>query len=417
VLIALGHARRRAALGDGVEGAFFEAARAARHLRRPDLLISAALGLCAVPFSAGDRAVDPAVVDLLEEALEAAPESDTATRARLLARLAGELYYDPLRATPVEVAEEAAALARRANEPAALVAALEVSHLAFRGGGATNDRLALARELVGLARKSGDFETLVPALVHQTVAQVEHGDLKALETNAGALTALASELRQPAYAWWALLWRATAAIVGGRLGEGEELAQHAYAAGRAGFGEAAELELRAQLLWLRLEREQLGEVAASLPALEGSFSALPVWGPLKARVLAGVARSDEASATIAGLTEKGLTRLGRDTNWPISAWLLAETFARTGEPEGAALLRVALEPRAAQWAVSARGTVCFGPLTGALALLCVVEGRVAEADRYYATALERSRSAGARLAAERLQREYELCRPAALTRG
>ncbi|MEA2450577.1 MAG: hypothetical protein QOG63_2509, partial [Thermoleophilaceae bacterium] len=79
VLIALGHARRRAAHGDGVETAFFEAAQAARDQRRPDLLISAALGLCAVPFSAGDRPVDLALVALLEEALEAAPDSDTAT--------------------------------------------------------------------------------------------------------------------------------------------------------------------------------------------------------------------------------------------------------------------------------------------------------------------------------------------------
>jgi hypothetical protein len=283
---------------------------------------------------------------------------------------------------------------------------LNVSHLAFRGDGGAAQRLELAREVVELAGERGDAETLVPAFVHQTADQLELGDVSALEANAAALTELAAELRQPAYAWWAHLWRATAAIVRGEIKDGAAMAQGAFEAGRAAFGQAAELELRAQLVWLRMEQGQLDELAASLSELEGSFSILPVWGCLKARVLAEVGRSEEATRTVTALTGRGLAALERDTNWLISASLLAETFVRTGDAEAAGQLRSALAPRAAHWAASARATVCFGPLAGPLALLSAVEGNGEEAERYYRTALDQCRSAGARLAAERLEREY-----------
>ena len=155
-----------------------------------------------------------------------------------------------------------------------------------------------------------------------------------------------------------------------------------------------------------LHVHSLAELAASLSELEGSFSLLPVWGCLKARVLAEAGRSEEATRTVADLTGRGLAALERDTNWLISASLLAETFVRTRDVEGAAQLRRALEPRAAHWAASARATVCFGPLAGPLALLSAVEGDGEEAERYHRMALDRCRAAGARLAAARLEREY-----------
>jgi DNA-binding SARP family transcriptional activator len=417
VLVALGHARRRAGEGVEVLDTFFEAAGAAREMGSSELLAEAALGVCSVPFFAGDRPVDAAIAALLEEALDAVPESEEATRACLLARLAAEHVYDPARARPDGTAEQALALARRAGDPAALAAALNVSHLAYRGEDGPSRRLALARDVVQLATEEEDAETLVPAFVHQTVDQVELGELGALEANADVLTELSTRLRQPAYRWWAHLWRATAAILRGDVEKGAELAQRAFEAGRAGFGPAAELELRAQLLWLRIEQGQLDEVAAALPALEDSFSALPVWQSLKARVLAEVGRGDEAAHVVGDLASSGLARLERDTNWLISAALLAETLARTGDASGAARLRSALEPRVTHWAVSARGTVCLGPLAGSLSLVSAVEGRAEEAERYYRMALGQCERARAALAARRLEREYRSCGPHAVAIG
>ncbi len=407
LLIALGHARRRAGQGEGVSVAFLEAGELARQLGRLDLLTEAALGLCAVPFFAGDRPADPAATALLEQVLHAMPDSENATRGRLLARLASEHYYDPGEPPPDELAQEAVALARRSRDPRALSAALDVGHLVFRGERAAAQRLELASELVDLARDLGDTETLVPAFVHKTVDQAQLGELSALETNAEVLAELAAELRQPAYAWWAHLWRATSAIIAGRLELGADLAQRAFEAGRPGFGESAELELRAQLAWVRIEQDQLDELAVSLPGLEGAFSLLPVWGSVKARVLADIGRLEEAASTVAEFTSNGMASLERDTNWLISASLLAETITRTKNIPAAQQLRALLEPRAAHWAVSARATVCFGPVAGSLALLSAVEGRDRHAQRYYEMAQQQCRTAGATQAAKRLEREYD----------
>ncbi len=407
LLNLLGHARRRAGQGEGVSVVFLEAGELAHQLGNPDLLTDAALGLCAVPFFAGDRPADPAATALLEHALQALPDSENATRGRLLARLACEYHYNPARAPLDALAQEAVALARRSRDLSALSAALDVGHLVFRGGRAATQRLELARELVDLARDLGETEALVPAFVHLTVDQAQLGELSALEANADVLARLAAELRQPAYTWWAHLWRATSAIIAGRLELGAERARRAFEAGRPGFGESAELELRAQLAWLRIEQDQLDELAVSLPALEGAFSLLPVWGSLKARILADVGRREEAASTVAEFTSKGMARLERDTNWLISASLLAETFTRTKDIPAAEQLRVLLEPCAGHWAVSARATVCFGPVAGSLALLSAVEGRDQQAQRYYDMARQQCRTAGATQAAKRLEREYD----------
>ncbi len=417
LLIALAHAGRRAAQGERVSVAFLEAGELAQRLGRQDLMTSAALGLCSVPFFAGDRPADPAATALLEHALRALPDSEDATRGRLLARLVSEYYYDPAHPRPDELAQEAVAVARRTRDPAAFSAALDVAHLVFRGERGPAQRLELATELVDLARELGDTETLVPAFVRQTVDQAQLGELSALETNANVLAELAAELRQPAYTWWAHLWRATSAIIAGRLEHGAELARRAFEAGSPGFGESAELELRAQLAWLRLEQDQLDELAVFLPALEGAFSLLPVWGSLKARVLADVGRQEEAAKTVAQLTSEGMARLERDTNWLISASLLAETFTRTKDIPAAQQLRASLEPRAAHWVVSARATVCFGPVAGSLALLNAVEGRDQPAQRYYEMAQQQCRTAGATQAAKRLEREYHYALDRSTRRG
>src|SRR5204862_1709086 len=65
LLIACGHARRRAGEGETVREAFLEAGRVAARIGDPDLVPHAALGICSVAFFPGDQAIDTVTVRML----------------------------------------------------------------------------------------------------------------------------------------------------------------------------------------------------------------------------------------------------------------------------------------------------------------------------------------------------------------
>ena len=405
-LTALGHVARRSGQLDRARSAFVQAHALASELEDEQLQVAATVGLCALPFVPGDRPADPDMIAMLEGALDLGPSREPGVRSQLLARLALEAFYDPARPRPDSLAEEAVAVAERSEDPRALAAALAVGHLAFRGPDGSERRLELARRLANRAGAAGQPELVVSALLGQTVAEVECGNLGALEAGAREVIELARALRQPAYTWWAYLWKATEAIAAGELAEGEALSARAYEIGHVTFGSSAELELQAQRAWIALEQDRFVELREALSAAESAFAALPVWQSLKARVLVATGGEELAAQSVAELTGRGLAMLERDTNWLISATLLAETAAQAGDTTTAEELFRRLRPRAHHWAVSARGTVCLGPVAAALALLGTVLGHVDEAERFYAVAQERCLASGAESAARRLQRQY-----------
>ena len=107
---------------------------------------------------AGVGVVDEPLVDLLEEALGALEEGDTALRARVLARLAAELYFAGGEQRRVSLSRQAVMMARRIGDPAVLAYTLSCRHLALWGPRDLEERLAIAAEIVGLAGAIGDRE-------------------------------------------------------------------------------------------------------------------------------------------------------------------------------------------------------------------------------------------------------------------
>ena len=74
---------------------------------------------------------DPDRVRLLEEALEALSEEDSPLRARLLARMALELYYAGEPELRMALSEEAVDIARRIGDPRTLATCLDARHYAL----------------------------------------------------------------------------------------------------------------------------------------------------------------------------------------------------------------------------------------------------------------------------------------------
>jgi tetratricopeptide (TPR) repeat protein len=276
VLLALGEARiRRGETAAGKQDCR-EAASVARALGDAELGARAALAYGGV-FAFG--VVDPVLVGMLEESLEALPPGDSALRARLLARLAAALQPSPKSDEPVATAREAIATARRLGDQAALLDTMYMALAALMDIVDPAETLALNLEVERMALAVQDRERLLRTHLRLAIGHLGMGDGQACDTRLAAFETLAAELRAPWYGWWAGMLRAVRAAMQGRFEEAERLACEARDRGRAAGQEAAELvwitnresRLRAaeqheeMLAWepeLRRSRAVLNEAAA-----------------------------------------------------------------------------------------------------------------------------------------------------------
>ena len=189
LLLALGASQERAGSGEHRD-TFTAAADCARALGDPALLGRAALGY-AGPWSQLGR-VEEDVAALLQEALGALGGEDTPLRARLLARLALELYYagDPDRR--LALSAEAVALARRLGDPMALATCLDARHYALWRPETVQERLEVASELRRLAEAAGDPELELEGAGWTVVDLLELGDVAGADIQIAAASRLAA---------------------------------------------------------------------------------------------------------------------------------------------------------------------------------------------------------------------------------
>ena len=122
---------------------FSTAAALARELGDAPLLARAALGRSGLSVTV--LGVDPENVALLDEALALLEGDDDPLRARLLGRLAIEVYYEPPSGRREQLSSSAVALARAAAAPAALADALSSRHVALWSAAHLGERLDARR--------------------------------------------------------------------------------------------------------------------------------------------------------------------------------------------------------------------------------------------------------------------------------
>ena len=165
--------------------------------------------------------VDPVLVGMLEESLEALPPGDSPLRASLLGRLAGALQPTTNMDEPVEVAREAIATARRLGDCRTL---LEVLHDAISALMDTVDpaeHRALNLEVESLALELGDRERLLRTHGRLAIAHLALGELALADARIDAFDALSKELAAPWVGFRAHLLRAVRAQMHGRFADAE----------------------------------------------------------------------------------------------------------------------------------------------------------------------------------------------------
>ncbi|HEY3019480.1 MAG TPA: AAA family ATPase, partial [Solirubrobacteraceae bacterium] len=394
LLLRLGEAHTQAGAVEKARVAFSQAAELARRLPAPGSLARAALGFGGPRPSFG--VVDDELIELLEEALAEVGSDDAVLRTRLLARLAMELYFTDGDERRLALVEQAVGKARGLGDPATLAYALNARHDALWGPQNAEERLAIADEVIQLALDAGDCELESEGHHRRAVTLLEIGDAAAAREAIAAHARLAEELRRPYGRWQAMAWRATDALLAGRLEEGARRAQEAFALGERVRASDAAHAFAIQMLvsaigrggWAEL-MSMFEELAERYPATRWRDAGLPF-------VYAEVGRRAEAAEAFEAVARAGFAALPRDLQWLVSITALADCCAYLGDAPRAQEIYELMEPYAGRIVVMPDGWACFGSADRALGVLASTMRQWERAEKHFEVALGLDMTMGAR---------------------
>jgi tetratricopeptide (TPR) repeat protein len=331
--------------------------------------------------------VDEERRDLLEEALAELGEQDTPLRARLLARLALELYYGGDPARRLELSGRALTLARLTGDPHTLAVCLDARHYALWRPENVEERLEVAAELRRVAEETGDAELELEGAGWTVVDLLELGDVQGADIQIAAAGKLAEALQRPLWLWWTALFRCARAQLDGRFDEAERLAGEALAIGQRGQGENATNAFAQAMFNIRREQGRLGEVEAAVDHFVELYPALPAWRVASSMLQLELGRPAEARAQFELLARPGFDALPRDANWLIAVTLLSEVCAALGDGARAEELYELLCPYANRNVVVGRAATCNGSASRLLGMLAATMGERETAEGHFIEAL------------------------------
>ena len=405
LLLSLGIAQSRAGATREARETFVCAAGLARNIGSPERLARAALGYGAGMGGFEFGRVDEGLMALLHEAREALGDDDAPLMARVLGRLATELYFSDRARERDELGARAVAMARRTGDPATLASTLSARLITLCDPDRLADRLQLASDVVALGEQVRDRELVLRGQVWRIVSLMELGEWAGVDMELAAHAELAEELRDPLHLWYVPLFRATRALLEGRLEDAERLAETACAVGRATQPQNANQLYAVQLLALRAEQGRLHEIECDLATFARRYPAAPVWRAATAFAHAMVGRTDEARQAFEELSAGGLAAIPRDADWLATIALLIRAGARIGDARRTGRLGELLEPYADRAVIAGRASICLGPVARYAGIAAAAAGRLDEAAAHLERALATARRWGAEptVAAVRLE--------------
>jgi DNA-binding SARP family transcriptional activator len=404
LLLAVGEAQARA--GDPVaEPTFLEAERQARELGDAELIARAVLGRCGVGVTI--VGIDEARAGALEEALRLLGEDSPTLRARVLARLAIELYYAPGRARADPLSDEAVKLARSAEDPDALLIALSSRHVALWTPDGLDERLAVADEMIALARDHARPEHELQGRNWLCADLWEAGQIDRFETEASEHARLATRLRLPTFTWYEPLWQAALCALRADWGLAERLISQAEQAGTEAGDRNAPLFAWGLRLAMRLARHEFAD--EDLQNAQQHIRESPAssaWRCMRCWFAAHAGQFDEANEDLDWLAADGFAGLPRDANWLPAMFELTEAVCLLGDRTRAAEMYRLLLPYGDRHISAMRGTVSWGCGHAMLGRLASTIGNLDQAAQHFEAALGLERRWRARAWLVKTQASY-----------
>ena len=394
LLLGLGESHSKASEFDRSRSAFETAAELARTAGLAEHLARAALGLGRGWIEQGTA--EPAIIAVLQEALAALPEADTAVRARLLGRLAMELHFanEPERCRAL--ARQGVELARRLGDASTLAFALNARHWAERGQDEVGELLAIADEIVRHAEASAELELALQGHSWRLVDLLELGRAEEIDDEIAACASLADRLAQPFYRSWVAGLHPMRALMQGRFDEAERLAKEALAAAESAGNWNGITSSRVQLEWcwkdVGLAADRAAEVERFVQEevltrpLSGGAAA--VWNGNLALFMAEAGDEARAHRYLDRVADCDDTQLTGNVDGRSAAALAAEACALLGDERLAPRLYELLLPRDGLCILGGRGVYFRGAAARYLGLLAATQGRWDDAVRHHEQALE-----------------------------
>jgi hypothetical protein len=377
--------------------AYAAAASHARRHRLPALLAAAALGTTGGQAGFEVDLADPDRVALLEEARDAVPPGSTAWGA-LSARLSIALAFSGVESRRLQLAEDAVATARAADDPRALVDALAARCEALAGPDHVRARRAAAEEIIACAPRARDRMRELLGRRLRIVALAESGDWVALDGEIESYARVSGRVRRPGSSWYVPLWRgARAAMRGDAEAEAAHRAELAADVERSGSVNA-ELLSMTQRLCRAVHGKRPAEVAALTDRFFEISGYIQAAGYCTRALLAALSGDDGDAARLVEAFLDARASTARDSEWLPEMVQAAMTAALIGHRGVAADVYDALEPYAGLFAIEGIFAGTWGCVDAHLGRLARLTGRVEDAERHETAGRALNAAAGAGVA-------------------
>ncbi|WP_343073909.1 BTAD domain-containing putative transcriptional regulator [Phytoactinopolyspora mesophila] len=360
------------------QSAYEEVVSMARATGDANQLASAALGASMAGMLFG--VTQPGRVALLEEALSMHGTEATGTRARLLARLATELYWSADRKRSLDLADDAVAVAGEAGDDGARAHALYARLYVSRSPHNTVERLELAEEIMTLSQRAGESQLELAGLAAQVVGQLELGELVAMDADVTELSDAARRLHHPEFQWYAAVYRLVRALLAGRFDEADQLVSDTMASGRHVPEFSVDLFFAEAITDLRtLDESGLRHRGQRLAEMARRYPGVVVWRCLAVLDEVAVGRRRAAGEHVRALVKMLVDQPLRDGHWLVAGCLLAEAVVRLPDTGLAPTLDAALRPYRESFAVAGRVAAFRGAVSHATGLLSLAAGNTDQA--------------------------------------
>jgi hypothetical protein len=285
---------------------------------------------------ANANVVDEELIALYEEVDAALAGAQTITRARILAQLAVELIYTPQRDRRLALAREAVAIARRTGDRPGLAGVLHTILLAINDPFTLAERRVLSAELCELAAEIGGLELQFLAAYPAVGVQLESGVSREAEASLRTMERVARELRQPFYAWWAQLGRAMWSLMRSDA-DAERQVMTAFEIGTVGGQPDAATAFGGQIFAVREHQGRLAELTDAVKANVDAQPHIGGWRSAFASLLCESDRFEEARREVAALAAQGFA-IPLNYSWIPGMSTLAEACMQLDDAAAAAVI-------------------------------------------------------------------------------
>jgi hypothetical protein len=341
----------------------------------------------------GLRTLNRDLIGPLEEALGTVENSDDRSRARLMARLAAELYWSDDRERSDRLAREALEVARRSGDSTTLVATLWYRHWMQWGPDNAQQRLATATEMANIAEQSAQWEWALRARELRASALLELGELREVESEITRCEEVSRRLG-PSRGIIERL-RAGQAMMEGKFDECERQLNLTLESAQRRNDQSLIVDYAGILAYLRCEQGRMNEVE---PLLQIPSENHPSFAPVRcgfALLYVRDRRLDEARIQFEYLAAEDFQLIPRDWNWLGIIGLLGEICAILDDRTRAAKLYTMLAPYAGRSLTLGFGIGYYGPVAHFLGMLATTLDRLDRAEAHFEAAIRFNLAMGA----------------------